>query len=287
LSGAAGTGVASGEYAAWRGSPVPITGTWADNDAASVGLWQLRPDGEFGSWDGSIDVAVGAIDQGETWAQAAQGAYDGRWRQSLTTLRDLWGSRAGTVYIRFAHEMNGNWYPWSVNAGNQRDFTTAWKRYRALQQEIFPASKLVFCVNRESVGSGIDWRTTFPGAQYVDVLGVDYYNNFPYAGSSADWDASVGQVDGAGAPKGLQQHLDFARSVGLPLAVPEWSGVASAGDSPAFVREMHDFFAAHAGGGAGQLLYEVQFNVDMSNDDFRLFGGGHQPNAAEAYRQAF
>jgi hypothetical protein len=58
--------------------------------------------------------------------------------------------------------MNGNWYAWSVNSGNATAFMSSWRRYRALQQEIFPQSKLVFSVNRESVGNGIDWRKTFP-----------------------------------------------------------------------------------------------------------------------------
>ena len=34
-----------------------------------------------------MDVAIGAIGPGETWAAAAQGAYDARWRTSLTKLR--------------------------------------------------------------------------------------------------------------------------------------------------------------------------------------------------------
>jgi hypothetical protein len=287
LSGAAGTGVASGEFADWRGTPVQIAGTWADNNEGQVELWQLHQGGEFGSWDKAIDIAIGAIDDGETWEQAAQGAYDARWRESLTNLRDAWATRPGTVYIRFAHEMNGNWYPWSVDAGNHRDFITAWQRFRALQQDIFPASQLVFCVNRESVGNGIDWRKTFPGAEYVDVLGVDYYNHYPYVASQGDWDSSINETDGDGAPKGMKAHLDFARSVGLPLSVPEWSGKASQGDSPAFIKAMNQFFRTHAGGGAGQLLYEVQFNVDMHDNDYRLYGGTRMPASAEAYRSAF
>jgi hypothetical protein len=287
LSGAAGTGVASGEFAAWRGSPVPIAGTWADNNIAQVELWSLDPGQELGAWTQSIDLAIGAIGPGETWAAAATGAYDGRWQQSLTNLRDAWGGRPGTVFLRFAHEMNSDWYPWSVSVGQERDFITAWGRFRALQERIFPDVQLVFCVNRESVGTGMDWRRTFPGAEQVDVMGVDYYNQYPYVGSAMDWAASVNQTDSYGAPKGLQAHLDFARSVGLPLAVPEWSGKASQGDSAAYIQGMHDFFATNAGGGPGQLLYEVQFNVDMHGDDYRLFGGGQLRLSAQRYRDLF
>ena len=85
------------------------------------------------------------------------------------------------MYIRFAHEMNGYWFSWNVNKNNYQDFMTSWKRYRALQQEIFPQAQLVFSVNKESNGADMDWTKFFPGKQYVDVLSVDYYNNWPYA----------------------------------------------------------------------------------------------------------
>ena len=85
--------------------------------------------------------------------------------------------------------------------------------------------------------------------------------------SDEGWEAAMVLEDQWGAPKGLQGHLDFARSVGLPLAVSEWSGNAEEGDMPVFVRRMHDFFARHGGTGAGQVLYEVQFNVIMNGTD--------------------
>lgn len=284
LSGASGTGVADGSMAAWRGRPMEIAGSWSDNNQDMLYLWQLQPGAEFGSWNLPMDVAIGAIGAGETWAQAAQGAYDARWRQSLTKARDLWAHRPGTLFIRFAHEMNGNWYPWSVEAGEAGDFITAWKRFHDLQEQIYPAAQLVFCVNRESIGTGIDWRQTFPGAAYVDVMGVDYYNQYPYVSDAAGWAASLDDRDQYGSPKGLEAHLAFARENGLPLAVPEWSAKASQGDSPAFVRGMYEFFRAHQGSGSGQLLYEIQFNVDMHGDDYRLFGGGKLPTSAAMYR---
>jgi hypothetical protein len=65
-----------------------------------------------------------------------------------------------------------------VGVGDVDAFGRAWKRFRGLQQ-IFPAAKPVFCVNRETVGTGIDWWSAFPGAQYVGVMRVDYCNRHP------------------------------------------------------------------------------------------------------------
>jgi hypothetical protein len=288
LSGASGFGVADGSFGEWRGTEAHIAGTWADNNQAMVEIWQLQKNGEYANWNKPIDVAIGAIGSGESWASAAEGAYDSRWRASLTKLKQLRSTKTGTVYIRFAHEMNGNWYPWSVNTTNSTSFVAAWKHFRALQQEIYPEAQLVFSVNRESVGAGMDWRSMFPGAQYVDVMSVDYYNQWPHVATAADWSNSVNAKDSFGAPKGLARHAEFAKSVGLPLAISEWGDTASNGGSPEFIRQMHTYMAANAGTGAGEILYDIYFNVKWSNNQFHLFGPDvKMPESATAYRDAF
>ncbi|MBC3761550.1 glycosyl hydrolase [Quadrisphaera oryzae] len=289
ISGASGEGVADGSYAAARGTEVGVSATWFDNNEAMLKLYTLQPGEEFDGWDKPLDVSLGAIDmddEGESWAEAAAGAYDDRWRQSLTLLRDVWGSRQATCYIRFAHEMNGNWYRWKVVASDVDAFKTAWGRYRAIQQQVFPASKLVLCFNRESVQSGYDWRDLYPGQGQVDVMGVDYYNQFPAVDTAEEWDAAMTLKDPFGGPKGLQGHLDFAKEVGLPLAVSEWSGNADEGDHPVFVQKMHEFFSRNGGTGPGEVLYEVQFNVDMqgANGKFLLISPQtRMPESEKAY----
>jgi hypothetical protein len=289
LSGAAGSAATTGVFGAWRGSPIEITGTWADRGNAQTELWPVVPGGALSGYRGPLDIAIGAINEGESWSQAAAGAYDGRWAQSLQRLAAA-RSDDDTTYIRFAHEMNGNWYPWAVDRSERDDFIAAWHRFRDLQQSIFPDAQLVFCVNRESVGSGFDWRQSWPGDDQVDVLGVDYYNNWPYADSAGSFRSALGQTDQWGGPKGLQAHADFARAHGVPLAVPEWSGVADEGDSPGFVEGMHQFFTENAGSGPGRVLYEIVF--DINNADY---GGNfilsspttRLPETAEAYRRLF
>lgn len=286
ISGASGDAVASGEFAEWRGQPLEIAASFVDDNERMVELEMLQPGEEYGDWQESLDVAIGAIDDDESWEDAADGDYDDRWRESLEGLAEAWEGREGTLYIRFAHEMNGDWYPWRVQEDDAEDFVEAWQRFRALQQEVFPESQLVFCVNRESVDSGIDWRETFPGAEHVDVMSVDYYNQFPFVGSDADWEESVTATDEYGAPVGLQRHLEFAEEVGLPLAVSEWNNNADEGDSAAYMENMHRFFEANAGTGPGQLLYESVFNRSKQENRWLLYGDDvRMPEAAEAYRE--
>jgi hypothetical protein len=286
LSGSSGEGLTDGSFGEWRGRPVEIAGVWADTDLRMTELADLQPDGELADWDLPVDIAIGAIGEGESWSDAAAGRYDARWREALTELRELRGDRSGTTYVRFAHEMNGDWYSWTVTEDTHEDFEDAWRRFRELQQEVFPEAQLVFCVNRESVDTGMDWREFFPGSEYVDVLAVDYYNRSPYVETAQEWQDSLDETDAWGGPKGLRAHLDFAESVGLPLAVPEWSGDAEEGDSPAFVRGMHDFLTEHGGTGPGQVRYEIHFNVDREDSRFSLYDPyTRMPESAEAYQE--
>ena len=182
--------------------------------------------------------------------------------------------------------MNGNWYPWRVASDDAAAFVAGWERYRALQQRGFSDAQRVFNVNRESVGSGLDWRKTFPGPEHVDVLSVDYYNHY-HVRSDAEFRSAALQYDSYGGPKGLLRHLEFASSVGLPLAISEWSGNADMGDSPALVRGVRDFLQEHGGTGPGQVLYECLFNVDRDGRNWSLSGHARMPASAEAYRRAW
>ena len=277
------------DFADWRGRPLDITGTWNDTFEAQTQQQTLTRGGYADGWNGPLDDAIGAIwkDRGETWSAAAQGAYDDRWRSALITLRDAWKDRDGTLYIRFAHEFNGDWYPWNVTADETEDFKAAWRRFRALQRDIFPQSKLVFAPNFESADSmGTDWRQAFPGAEYVDVLAVDYYNQSQFISTPGQFDQQLDSVDKWGGPRGLEAHRLFAQSQGLPFAVPEWSTDATRGDSPAFISGFYSWLTSHAAGtGPGQVLYEIQFGVHVHEDAFALFQSHRQPLASAEYRK--
>lgn len=287
FSGVSGDGAADGSFGKWRGSPVTIGGTWDDTLDAQRTLHTIAPGSEWGDWDGALDLAIGAIDEsaGETWKQAAQGAYDARWRRSLTTLAQYWSGRSGLLYLRFAHEFNITSVPWTVHGSETKDFINAWHRFRALQKEIAPQALLVFCPNNGSTPDlGLDWRNAFPGRDDVDVMSVDSYNQNPLVETAAQFRKQILAVDSYGAPVGIEAHRLFAASVGLPMAVSEWGSNANQGDSPVYMVSMKAWFHQHAGRGPGQVPYEIYFNVGGFGDGrFQLYPRTRMPDAATAY----
>jgi beta-mannanase len=82
------------------------------------------------------------------------------------------------VWIRFAHEMNGNWYPWAVgvNGNTAADYIAA---YRHVHDVFVNAGvtnvKWVWNVNTDA-GTGVSPSSVYPGSAYVDWMGIDGYN---------------------------------------------------------------------------------------------------------------
>jgi beta-mannanase len=258
--------------------------TWSDNSAENqLNSWQFDRGAEYDKWAGSCDWSPGAIypDKGESWQAASTGAYDARWKQSIQTVETKWKNKSrGTLYIRFAHEMNGNWMPWSVNVNQIEQFKQSWIRFANIARAEFPEAKLVFNPNGNTVGQSYDWRKLWPGDQYVDVSTTDWYSNH--------WKAfKPDAVDQYGGPTGLAKHREFAQEHGKPFAVPEWGNNTDAGDQPDYIAFMHTFFKSNAGTGAGQVLYEGYFNVIWNPNQFGLFPDTLAPKARDKYIELF
>jgi hypothetical protein len=106
------------------------------------------------------------------------GAYD----SYINTYADKIKLINDTVIIRFMHEFEGNWYPWSIsqNGGDPG-------KYKATYQYIvdhFRARgvtnvKWMWCVNSDYAPyESYNWVVNaYPGDNYVDIVASDIYNN--------------------------------------------------------------------------------------------------------------
>ena len=98
------------------------------------------------------------------------------------------------ILFRLMAEMNGNWEPWStgVNGNQPGEYVQAWRHI----VDIFRAQgatnvRWVFNPNR-SYRSATRMSTVWPGASYVDWIGLDIYNfNTPAKGGWHTFDAMM------------------------------------------------------------------------------------------------
>lgn len=105
-------------------------------------------------------------------ARIAAGAIDAQLHRWATALGG-WGT---PILLRFAQEMNGNWYPWAVgvNGNTAEHYRAAWARMHSI---IGGASNVSFVWSPNVITIGTtDFGPMFPGADVVDHLGLDGYN---------------------------------------------------------------------------------------------------------------
>jgi hypothetical protein len=87
----------------------------------------------------------------------------------------------GRVIIRLFHESNGNWYPWAAASRNAtvdgpNDWKLAWRRIVGMARRVQAGNVFfMFCPNHIDIGK---YRAEdyWPGREWVDVIGVDGYN---------------------------------------------------------------------------------------------------------------
>lgn len=107
-------------------------------------------------------------------ADIARGWQDGyldRFAKSLARYR-------GIVYLRYAHEMNGFWYPWSHDA---RSYRRAWRHVvHVFRRAGADNVRFVWSVNPSLYVKKREWlrrlRSYWPGRSYVDVVGSTMIN---------------------------------------------------------------------------------------------------------------
>src|SRR3954468_9781211 len=102
------------------------------------------------------------------------------------------------VAVRFAHEMNGSWYPWGqgVNGNTPADYVAA---YRHVHDVITAAgaTNVIWVWSPITVISrpNVPLAPLYPGDGYVDWLGLRVYFRSPNAAYAADIPSTLRELD--------------------------------------------------------------------------------------------
>ncbi len=164
-------------------------------------------------------------------AGIAAGKYD----KYIDTFAASARSFGGEISLRFAHEMNGNWYPWCIsnNGQNPKIYLAAYRRVHDRFRAAGASNvRWVWCFNAESVPEAA-WNDPFkayPGDDYVDAIGIDGYN-FGDTLPHSRWQ-SFEEVFGRAYARALQSHP------GKPIYISETGCSSTGGDKVAWLRQM-------------------------------------------------
>jgi beta-mannanase len=221
-------------------APAGVVLWYADWAKAKIDLGQLQavyrrgatPEITWEPWD--YRVGLRHAQPGYTLAGIAAGRHDAYIRSVARTL-EAYGH---PVLLRFAQEMNGDWYPWGVGVNGNRpgDFIAAWRHVH----DVFAA---VGAHNVRWVWSPVARYGTalstaqYPGDAYVDEIGLSGFNG----GSALHWtgwrsfaslfDASLAAV-----------HV---LAPGKPVQISEVGSAEAGGSKAAWIAAMFSDLARH------------------------------------------
>jgi Glycosyl hydrolase family 26 len=186
-------------------TPTEISNLESRDEAAMV-TWQLYKSGWSGPTISLSDIAAGDYDR------------------DLRRAADLAKGLPFQVMIRFGHEMNGDWYPWS---GKPAAYVAAWRHsVSVFRQEGADNVKWVWSPNVEQ--GNYPFARYFPGNAWVDYVGLDGYN-WGTSGVGTDRWQSLSQVFAAS-----YKHLTEMSS--KPVIICETSSSDAGGDKAEWIR---------------------------------------------------
>jgi beta-mannanase len=125
------------------------------------------------TWEPWITHSLGTLEA------ISSGSFETYVREFIQAAKD-WGK---PLFLRFAHEMNGNWYPWdgfhNGGATGPEKYKQAWIYIYNVREALEADSVyLVWCPNNTNIPDA-SWNEPagyYPGDQYVDWIGMDGYN---------------------------------------------------------------------------------------------------------------
>jgi len=215
-------------YRNWKNGPNPaFTPKDLDlayaNNAVPMITWQPLDGDISGSKSGKqptyrcANIADGHLDSFITpWARAAA-KYD------------------KVFFLRFAHEMNGGWYPWgtapnNANGNTPEEYVAMWQRVVDIfRREGATNVRWVWSPNASSTEQPLTpLANIYPGDDYVDWVGIDGYN-FGTSQKGSKW------IDFRATIADTYQELDGITD--KPMMIAEIASAEQGGDKAGWITQ--------------------------------------------------
>ena len=273
-------------FCADRGRPCRIAHSYTDRTSyTSMTAGTSWTFSNFATFPGALVISQGLVPSGgeAQMAACASGEFDTLWRDFGTLM--VQQGRADSI-IRLGWEFNEPTMAW--RGTDAATYISCFRHAATAIRATNPKVLIDWTINAHHTPANLCGGLStncYPGDAYVDIVGIDNYDHYPWSPTKAAFDRT------AANPEGLSWLYAFARAHGKPFSVGEW-GVVPTGDAgqenPDFITWMHEWFAGHA----PDLAYEAYFsNCDPGGVQSSLFETSpncqRNPHSAAVYRTLY
>jgi membrane-bound metal-dependent hydrolase YbcI (DUF457 family) len=190
------------------------------------------------------------------------GRYD-RYARRAAKRAAAWGR---PILLRFAHEMNGNWYPWGMgrDGNTPRIYKAAWRHLVRIFHSAGAGNVRWMWTPNVNGGGNYPFAKYYPGDRWVDWVGLDGFN----------W-AKRGQWQSFTDLFG-SSYNSLARLTSRPMIIAETGSSQSGGSKAAWVssalsRELPRFSRIRGVVWFSDEVSGVDFRVDSSRASLKAF----------------
>ena len=254
---------------------------WADMDGSGGSLnWLLTP---YRGTGYTLSLGVPIIPTNSsgtavgTLAQGATGAFNSYF---VTLAQTLVAGGQSDAYLRLGWEFDGSWMAWAATTPSAEASFASYFQQIVTAMRSVPGEQFRFVWDPDAgafTEAGYSVAAAYPGNAYVDVIGLDAYDQSwatPQTPTNA-WSSTTLPA--------LTAAQQFASANGKPLAFCEW-GVAirsdghGLGDDPYFINQMVSWMQSPS----NDVTYESYFDADSGGVN-SLITGGSFPNSLAAF----
>jgi len=268
---------------------LPASSGWAGMDGSGGSLSWLFAQGWTGTpYTLSLGVPIIPTEANGTpdgtLAGGASGAYNAYF---VTLAKTLVAAGESGAYLRLGWEFDGNWYAWdAATPADEANYAKYFDQIVTAMRGVSGAAfRFVWNPDasafdpNQAVNPGYNVSLAWPGAAYVDVIGLDTYD-FSWVSPQTPQNAWTYTT----APT-LSSAQSFAAAQGKPIGFPEWGAAIRSdghglGDDPLYINNMLSWMSTHA------VAYESYFDYNtlpVGGDTNAELTGGSFPNSLAAF----
>jgi len=257
------------QFEKWLGCPVPHLMVFTDQASWEGIGWPQWFIDQFRALDRPVLWSVAMIPKHASLKDSATGAYNRYYVSAAQALAKTKPWPDGTIRVRLGWELNGNWFPWAAR-GKEKEFVATFRHIVNSFRSVSDKFRFEWNIN---YGESMDPLKAYPGDDYVDIIGMDFYWKHEYLPSDP-----VKAFEAIRDNRyGLRFIEDFAAKRGKPTAYSEW-GIQGDNAAP-FLRMLRDWISQH------NVLYTNYWNHDA--DYAGLLSSSRWPASEAAFREAF